>query len=74
MSTGVRIALCVATRDRHRALARSLRLHVVAEGVESNNQLVLLRALGCRQVQGWLTGRPVPVDAFEADWVCVARS
>ena len=41
------------------AMAHSLRLTVVAEGVETEKQLEALRALKCDQIQGYLTGRPV---------------
>jgi diguanylate cyclase (GGDEF)-like protein/PAS domain S-box-containing protein len=41
-------------------LAHSLRLKVVAEGVETEQQLKLLRELRCDQIQGFLVGRPVP--------------
>ncbi|MEO3692478.1 putative bifunctional diguanylate cyclase/phosphodiesterase [Roseateles paludis] len=41
------------------AMAHSLRLLVVAEGVETEKQLEALRALKCDQIQGYLTGRPV---------------
>ena len=40
------------------AMSRSLRLAVTAEGVETNRQLTMLRALGCNFVQGYLLGRP----------------
>ncbi|MEI4274160.1 EAL domain-containing protein [Klenkia sp. LSe6-5] len=40
-------------------LAEEIGLPVVAEGVERPAQLTLLRALGCRQAQGFLLGRPV---------------
>ncbi len=46
------------------AMARRLGLNVVAEGVETENQLRRLRAHGCDQVQGYLLGRPVPADLF----------
>ena len=39
-------------------LAHGLGLRVVAEGVELTEQLDMLRALGCDEVQGYLTGRP----------------
>jgi diguanylate cyclase (GGDEF)-like protein/PAS domain S-box-containing protein len=42
------------------SLARGLRLNVVAEGVESDDQAALLRELGCDQAQGFLLGRPMP--------------
>ncbi len=43
-------------------LAHNLNLEVVAEGVESAEQLALLRGFGCDQVQGFLVSRPLPVD------------
>ncbi len=45
-------------------LARAVGLDVVAEGVESREQLSALRALGCRAGQGWLWSRAVPASAF----------
>ncbi len=45
------------------AMADMLGLDVVAEGVEKTEQANFLRHLNCTQVQGWLTGRPVPADA-----------
>jgi EAL domain-containing protein (putative c-di-GMP-specific phosphodiesterase class I) len=35
---------------------------VVAEGVETDNQAALLRALGCATAQGYLFGRPMNAD------------
>ena len=46
------------------ALAKSLDLEVVAEGVETTGQLSFLRLHGCEGFQGYLFGRPVPVDVF----------
>jgi len=46
-------------------LADNLGLHVVAEGIEEPEQLVMLQALGCRYGQGYLLARPMP----EADLV-----
>jgi diguanylate cyclase (GGDEF)-like protein/PAS domain S-box-containing protein len=47
------------------SLAHSLRLKVVAEGVETPAQLAYLRAHACDQVQGYLFSRPVPAADFE---------
>ncbi|MNV43969.1 Phytochrome-like protein cph2 [compost metagenome] len=46
------------------ALAKSLDLQVVAEGVETVGQLAFLRLHGCEAFQGYLFGRPAPVELF----------
>jgi len=43
-------------------LGGSLGLHVVAEGVESLDELDVVRRAGCSQVQGYLVSRPMPAD------------
>ena len=48
------------------AMAHSLNLEVIAEGVETEGQRQLLMNNDCLQFQGYLFGRPVPIDAFEA--------
>ena len=48
------------------ALAHSLGLHVIAEGVESVAQLERLRTLGCEYGQGFLFARPLDVDQIRA--------
>jgi len=47
-------------------LGHNLGLKVIAEGVEHEAQLVWLSANGCDQVQGWLLGRPAPLDELLA--------
>ena len=44
------------------AMARELHLQVVAEGVETEQQLNYLRNHGCDMVQGFLLSRPLPAD------------
>lgn len=44
------------------SMARSLGLTTVAEGVESVEQANALRELGCDEIQGYLSGRPMPHD------------
>jgi diguanylate cyclase len=43
------------------SLAHSLRLKVVAEGVETEDQAKVLRLLRCDEMQGYLVSRPMPV-------------
>jgi diguanylate cyclase (GGDEF)-like protein/PAS domain S-box-containing protein len=46
-------------------LAHSLKLNVVAEGVETEEQSRLLRVLNCDEMQGYLFSKPVPCEIFE---------
>jgi EAL domain-containing protein (putative c-di-GMP-specific phosphodiesterase class I) len=46
------------------SLAHSLDLTVVAEGVETQGQLELLKRWGCTAFQGYLFGTPVPINEF----------
>ena len=48
------------------ALAESLGLQAIAEGVETQAQRDLLASQGCHAYQGYLFGRPLPIDQFEA--------
>ncbi|MDF3933761.1 EAL domain-containing response regulator [Pseudomonas citronellolis] len=49
-------------------IARKLSLQVVAEGVETLEDWILLRNLGCGQAQGYLLGRPMPGGELVAWW------
>lgn len=48
------------------SMAQSLNLEVIAEGVETVDQLQMLKNHGCNHYQGYLFGKPVPIEAFEA--------
>jgi EAL domain-containing protein (putative c-di-GMP-specific phosphodiesterase class I) len=48
------------------AMAQSLYLGVIAEGVETAEQRDILLSNGCKRYQGFLFGKPVPIDQFEA--------
>ncbi|MDB6086531.1 MAG: hypothetical protein JWN43_4412, partial [Gammaproteobacteria bacterium] len=48
------------------SLAHSLKLKVVAEGVESSEQLDFLKTLGCDQYQGFHFSPALPASQFEA--------
>lgn len=47
-------------------MAHSLGLDVIAEGVETEEQLAFLSANGCRYYQDYLLGRPVSIAQFNA--------
>jgi diguanylate cyclase len=47
------------------AMAKALELRIIAEGVENESELALLRAEGCDYFQGFLRAPPLDADAFE---------
>ncbi|MGB5337798.1 MAG: bifunctional diguanylate cyclase/phosphodiesterase [Gammaproteobacteria bacterium] len=49
-------------------LAHNMGLRVVAEGVENEGSLAMLRGMGCDQVQGYFIAKPMPVECF-GDWL-----
>jgi len=49
------------------AMAETLSIDVIAEGVETPLQRDLLRKLGCRHVQGFLYAKAQPVDTWIGD-------
>ncbi|MEZ5581858.1 MAG: EAL domain-containing protein [Candidatus Competibacteraceae bacterium] len=48
------------------AVAHSLRLGVIAEGVETEAQLEFLRSKQCELIQGFYISRPLPLERMEA--------
>ena len=50
------------------SLAQTLRLKVIAEGVETEQQAKLLQSLRCDEIQGFLVARPMPPDEV-ANWL-----
>jgi EAL domain-containing protein (putative c-di-GMP-specific phosphodiesterase class I) len=45
-------------------MAHNMNLEVVAEGVETAEQLEFLQACGCEEIQGFLFSKPLPADAM----------
>jgi len=48
------------------AMARGLKLDLIAEGVETRTQLKYLRSQGCREVQGFIFSRPIPAAELKS--------
>ena len=56
------------------SLAHSLRLKVVAEGVDEEGQAKMLRLLHCDEMQGYLFSRPLPAADVEAKFLGAAAA
>ena len=50
-------------------MGKALNLRVIAEGVETAEQLQVLRSIGCHEIQGYFVSRPVPGEIFEAKFL-----
>lgn len=71
-------SLICETKDNERSrtilesligMAKSLGMEVIAEGVETEQQLHTLTAMGCNQFQGFYFSKPVAVEVFEAEFI-----
>lgn len=51
------------------AMARSLGMKTIAEGVENSEQQEILSELGCHVLQGFHLGKPIPATEFENSWL-----
>ena len=47
------------------AMAHSMNLNIIAEGVETEQQRELLTRSGCANFQGYLFSKPLPIDEFD---------
>jgi diguanylate cyclase (GGDEF)-like protein/PAS domain S-box-containing protein len=56
------------------ALGRNMKMCVVAEGVETQEQAQVLRELGCDEVQGWWISRPMPGADFASWYTTYSRT
>jgi EAL domain-containing protein (putative c-di-GMP-specific phosphodiesterase class I) len=54
------LTLCRATIE----MAHNLGLEVIAEGVETESEAITLRGLSCDYLQGYLLGKPLPIDEY----------
>ncbi|MCX8001201.1 MAG: EAL domain-containing protein [Anoxybacillus mongoliensis] len=50
-------------------LAKNLKLRVIAEGVETLQQMNILRSLQCDEIQGYVLGKPVPAHLFAKTYI-----
>lgn len=46
------------------AMAQNMKLRVIAEGVETKEQMEFLKSIGCREMQGFLFSKPLPSEEF----------
>ena len=50
-------------------LCHKLGIDCVAEGVETNEQMEILKNIGCDKIQGYFIGKPMPIDEFEKKYM-----
>ncbi len=50
-------------------MAKEMGIHCNAEGAEEYEQVVVLRELGCKAIQGYYYNKPIPMDEFEQKYM-----
>lgn len=50
------------------SLAEQIGSDIVAEGIETEEQIAFLKSVGCRMVQGYYYSKPLPIEEFERKW------
>ena len=66
--TGIKFAVQAdfnSPSDNTIALAKHLNMEIVAEGIETEDQVNFLRDLGCDMIQGFYFAKPMPVNEFQ---------
>lgn len=56
------------------ALAQNMKIQVIAEGVETEEQMEFLRGKGCDEAQGFLISRPIPPEQMERTFLGIAET
>ena len=56
------------------ALAETLNMETVAEGVENEGQRSILKNLGCNSFQGYLVAKPQPAETFEQEFLIASKT
>ena len=57
----LKVAVNVSARQFRQEMGKSLRMRVLAEGVETQADADLLTAMGCDEAQGYFFGKPMPL-------------
>jgi EAL domain-containing protein (putative c-di-GMP-specific phosphodiesterase class I) len=50
-------------------MGQTLKLKIIAEGVENHQQLVLLQTMGCDSYQGYFFSKPLPAKEFYTKYI-----
>ena len=50
-------------------MSKSLRVTTIAEGVETYEQLEILKNIGCDEIQGYIFSKPLPAEKLEANFL-----